>query len=76
LGDGKRVRSLELTGIFAWVEPVYAAGSSDNKKGSRLIVKSADARCWIRRKKKIYQTGLAPVKQKTSISKFKNIKWN
>jgi hypothetical protein len=52
LGDGKRVRSLELTGILAWVEPVYAAGSSDIKKSSRLIIKSADARCWIRRKKK------------------------
>jgi hypothetical protein len=76
LGDGKRVRSLRLTGILAWVEPVYAAGSSDIKKCSRLIIKSADARYWIKRKKKIYQTGLAPVKQKTSISKFKNIKWN
>jgi len=53
LGDGKRVRSLRLTGILAWVEPVYPGGSSDIKKGSRLIFKSADARYWIRRKKKI-----------------------
>jgi len=77
LGDGKRVRSLRLTGIFAWVEPVYPAGPSDIKKGSRLIVKSADARCWIRRKKeKIYQTGLALVNKKASISKFKYIELN
>jgi len=76
LGDGKRVRSLRLTGILAWVEPVYPAGSSDIKKGSRLIFKSADARYWIRRKKKIYQTGLAPVNKKASISRFKNIKLN
>jgi hypothetical protein len=76
LGDGKRVRSLRLTGSIAWIEPAYAAGLSGIKKSSRLIVKSADARYWIRRKKKIYQTGLAPVKQKTSISKFKNIKLN
>jgi hypothetical protein len=52
LGDGKRVRSLRLTGSIAWIEPAYAAGLSGIKKSSRLIVKSADARYWIRRKKK------------------------
>jgi len=34
LGDGKRVRSLGLTGALAWVEPVYAAVYSDTKKSS------------------------------------------
>jgi hypothetical protein len=52
LGGGKRVRSSELTGALAWVEPVYAALWSDIKNGSRLIIKSADGRCWTRRKKK------------------------
>jgi hypothetical protein len=60
LGDGKRVRSLRLTGIFARVEPAYAAGSSDIKKGSRLIFKSADARLLDERKKKIEKGKIIP----------------
>jgi len=46
LGCGKRVRGFVLTGVFAWVETGSIAVSSDIKKSSRLIVKSADARCW------------------------------
>jgi len=42
LGDGKRVRSPRPAGALAWVEPVYIGLSSDIKKGSRLIVESAD----------------------------------
>ena len=68
MGDGKRVRSPVLTGAFAWVETDYAAGSCDVKKGSRLQDVSADARCWIKTDEKLYQTGLAPVRQKASVS--------
>jgi hypothetical protein len=73
LGGGKRVRSPGPAGALAWVEPVYAAVSSDIKKGSRLIVKSVDGRSWMieerkLKKKNLYQTGLAPVEQKASIS--------
>jgi hypothetical protein len=60
LGDGKRVRSPGLTGALAWVEPAYAAALSDIKKSSRLNVKSADGRCWIKEKKKIERKKLIP----------------
>jgi hypothetical protein len=67
LGDGKRVTNPGLTGAFTCVETVYITGSSDVKKSSRLKDKSADARSWMQRKK-LYQTGLAPVMQKASVS--------
>ena len=64
-----------MAGIFAWVETDSIVLSSDIKKSSRLIVKSADARCWKKIEKKLHQTGLAPVKQKASISDNKKEYW-
>jgi len=68
LGGGKRVRSPGSVGAFTWVEPVNAGISSDIKKGSRLIIESADDDLEKIKLKNLYQTGLAPVKQTASIS--------
>jgi hypothetical protein len=66
-----------LTGAFAWVETADVAGSGDVKKSSRLKNKSADAQCCKEKlnRKNLYQTGLAPVEQKASISDNKKEYW-
>jgi len=55
LGGGKRVRSSGPAIALARIEPACADLSSDIKKGSRVIIDSADARVRQKERKKIIE---------------------
>jgi len=76
LGDGKRVRSFQVIGIFACFETRYIVRAGDIQKSSRLRAKTADALCWIKKEENNNRFDLAPVRQKASISNITKSDWN